>query len=164
MSDPRDLALLIADPSPVEPLGWRIVTESPYAAPDDHSYLRPAERENPDIRANIEAMTYVNARIRWFAEHEDGMYLGYWLGEAGRSVADSPVVQLDNEGQYRLAGRTCAEAFALVDDDDDPTVRGWFATRGVIVPPADDCWARVQGFESPEAVHRRVYKEIRAKL
>jgi hypothetical protein len=59
-------------------------------------------------------------QIRFVAEAMDGSLLGYWVGDPARSVADSPVVVFDNDGQIELAGRTIAESLIGWTDPEDP--------------------------------------------
>lgn len=156
---PPDLALLAEAPEPLSRLGWALVAAAEYDAPDDHSYLRPEELRQPAIAANIKASRAVNACITYFAEHEDHQFLGYWRGTHGLPLSDCPVVLLDNEGQYSLAGRTVAEFILLewnAHPADQEEARRWFRERGIDLPTVAECFARIEGFEDPSAMHWRL--------
>ncbi|MCA9568946.1 MAG: hypothetical protein KC656_13950 [Myxococcales bacterium] len=138
MDYPRDFLAFKAEPGVLEPFGWTWVHGSDEAPWDDHSYLKPAERADPDIAANVRAMTETNALVDWVLVHEDGEYLGYWRGPQGRPSAASPVVMLDNEGQYRIQGDTLGGAVASLYDEDGAELVAWLKARGIDVDP--DCW------------------------
>jgi hypothetical protein len=80
----------------------------------DTSYLSETERANPDIAANVRAIADVCGLIAFVAADDEEQHFGYWRGPNHRKVADSPVVFLDNEGQFDLcAGKTLAEAILV---------------------------------------------------
>ena len=70
----------------------------------DTSYLSDADLQRSDIRANIEAMREICEMTAFIAAHEDGNYYGYWRGPSDRRIADSPIICLDNEGQFSFCG------------------------------------------------------------
>jgi hypothetical protein len=47
--------------------------------------------------------------IAFVGKREDGELVGYWLGPAMQQPIDSPIVELDTEGQFRLKGRNLGE-------------------------------------------------------
>ncbi len=114
----------------------------------DTSYLSDAERKNPDIAANLLAIEEVCRLSAFVAACEDGEYLGYWRGPADRSVAESPLVALDSEGQFRIsAGRTFAEAvLALLGVP--PKLRDWMRSLGIVVP-----WETENDIAWPDEAH-----------
>jgi hypothetical protein len=111
--------------------------------------------EAPVARA-FERMT---TQVRWVAEVFGGELLGYWVGDRGeRRVADAPVVRVDTEGQFELAGRTLAEALLEGTDPDDPDdvndVVMEFRRLGVpcAVDNHDDIYARIDSFDEPNGI------------
>lgn len=58
--------------------------------------------------------------IAFVGSREDGELVGYWLGPENRAATDSPIVELDTEGQFHLRGRNLAEyLLACVHSEDD---------------------------------------------
>src|SRR5262245_16274272 len=47
----------------------------------DTHYLRPEERTDPGIAANIRAMADVSSLIAFVGQEEDGQYFGFWRGQ-----------------------------------------------------------------------------------
>ena len=128
----------------------------------DTSYLSEADRANPDIVANVQAVHDICAWISFVAAYEDGEYYGYWRGPEGRPVAESPTVLLDNEGQFQLcAGRTLAEAL-LARAAAFEEARDWMRSIGIDVPW--DSEADIPWFEDehdPDQLHREAYDRHR---
>lgn len=132
---PNDLAVLL---NHADELGERtgvVLCDSENWAPwADTSYLSEAELKQPEIAANVRAIDEVCAKIAFVAELEDSEYLGYWLGPDDRAVADSPLVILDNEGQFQLcSGSTFAEAILerTYDQASFDELRDWFKSLGI---------------------------------
>jgi hypothetical protein len=65
------------------------------------SSLSQADRQDPDIIANLRAIHEVCRFITFVAE-QNGRYFGYWRGPTHRSVASSPLVVFDNDGLFHL--------------------------------------------------------------
>ncbi len=85
----------------------------------DTSYLDEDDLADPGIRANVQAMTETNERVRWAAEAEGEAAFGYWQTVDGDPVV---VVSLDSEGQYMVVpGRNITEALcaSVAEFDDD---------------------------------------------
>ena len=85
----------------------------------DTSYLDEDDLADPGIRANVQAMTETNERVRWAAEAEGEAAFGYWQAVDGDPVV---VVSLDSEGQYMVVpGRNITEALcaSVAEFDDD---------------------------------------------
>ncbi len=103
----------------------------------DTSYLSAAELANPDISANVKAMAEVCGLIAFAGAEEDGNYFGYWRGPKNRAISKSPLVQLDNEGQfYLLAGTTLAEAILVdktYDEEQFAELRDWLRSIGITI-------------------------------
>jgi hypothetical protein len=112
-------------------------------------------------------------QIAFFGHHEDGDLFGYWLGDAPRSVAESPVIRLDTEGQFSLVGTTASEA-VLSQSSDDPafplerqfkTVRASFEVLGIQNLPVthDEMYARSSPFPDPNEVVDQFIAEEEAR-
>ena len=135
---PADLAILLANRDALnERVGLEMSADPNWEPWSDTSYLSGEELANPDIPANIKAMTEVCKYISFVAATDESEYYGYWRGGDDRVIADSPVVCLDNEGQFELCcGRTFADAILsrnTYDDDDFADFKSWLTSLGVDV-------------------------------
>ena len=92
----------------IDRLELQLVDDPTWHEPSDTSYLSDADRQNPDIAANVEAMAETNRLIAWFGRDAEG-YLGLWRGPKNRSLTEAPVVRLDTEGQYSIVAATVPE-------------------------------------------------------
>jgi hypothetical protein len=80
---------------------------------------RETDGVSPQI---VTAYQKMFAHIAFVGKRDDGELVGYWLGPENRSPSDSPIVELDTEGQFDLQGRNLAEyLLACADSDDDFT-------------------------------------------
>ncbi|MFT4188820.1 MAG: hypothetical protein QM621_09595 [Aeromicrobium sp.] len=112
------------EPTPWSDQGLRFLSGGEEPEVIDQSYLTDADRADPDIMANVEAMAATAELITWVAEDDDSRAIGYWHGPDDAEFEESPIVGLDTEGQFELlAGRTLSEAlcghFASFADDED---------------------------------------------
>src|SRR6266545_3257150 len=89
----------------IDRLELELVDDPAWGEPSDTSYLTDADRDNPDIAANLAAMSETNKLIAWFGRDAEG-YLGLWRGPDGRPLDEAPVVRLDTEGQYSIVAAT----------------------------------------------------------
>jgi hypothetical protein len=73
--------------------------------------------------------------IAFVGKREDGELVGYWLGPENRAASDSPIVELDTEGQFHLIGRNLAEYLlaCVFSDKDFARLRDVLADLGVRV-------------------------------
>lgn len=105
-------------------------------------------------------------QIAFVARTMDSGTLGYWLGEEKRTVAESPVVELDSEGQYNLKGTGVAEYLLQLTDSQDEfaEVRAWLAERGiqVNVESVKEIWAKLRAFNDPNKQSWRYQDEEQA--
>lgn len=113
-------------------------------------------RESDGIPVHIaEAYRKMFEQIAFVAKTEDGALIGYWLGEEARPVAQSPVVELDNEGQFSLKGISIAHYFLEMTDMDSPQefskVKNWLEKFGIPVSVRnhDEIWALTEHFDDP---------------
>jgi hypothetical protein len=135
----------------------------------DHSYLNDEDRANPDIMANVAAMTTVCAHCVFVAQNDDGILFGYWFGPENLPIESAPIVKLDTEGQFELiGGKSLSEA--LVGDrvfDDDAAfakLKGQFGRAGINF--AASSWDELDDPDAPTdpgILHDRCYRENRAK-
>ncbi len=97
-------------------------------------------------------------QVRWIGEILDGSVMGYWVGEHGRHVDESPIVVCDPDGQFELGARTLGEYLLDCTDPEDPEdfteVRDALESLGVrvVVRSHDEIWDRLDGFDDPNAV------------
>jgi hypothetical protein len=109
----------------------------------------------PPVAAAFDRMA---RQVCWVAEVLDGSLIGYWVGERGRSVVDSPIVVCDPDGQFELGARTLAEYLLDCtdpeDDEDFAEVREALSLLGAPVEVGDheSIWNRVDGFDDPNGV------------
>jgi hypothetical protein len=146
---PEDLKLLCAHHEHLHDRFGIILEWRPHWAPWlDTSYLSAAEQQDPDIVANLRATEDVCRLIAFVAASEDSEFIGYWRGPQGRTVAESPLVVLDNEGQFELcAGRTCAEAI-LARAGRFEEMRDWLRSIGIAL-----VWESESDVTWPEDTH-----------
>ena len=65
-----------------EQLELELVDDPAWEEPSDTSYLSETDRANPDIVANVDAMTKTNRLISWFGRDMEG-FVGIWRGPSG---------------------------------------------------------------------------------
>lgn len=131
---PDDLKILLGHAGElIEHTGLELNGEEGWAPWLDTSYLSESDRQNPDIMANVRAIADVCALIAFVASTEDGEYYGYWRGPDRSPLADSPIVRLDNEGQFLIIARTFAEAVLTMtfDDEQFAELSDWLRSLGV---------------------------------
>jgi hypothetical protein len=161
---PDDVQLLLANRKKFsERTGVELNWKKKWAPWLDTSYLRPDELANPDIAANLRAIEEVCGLIAFIAANEDdSIYFGYWRGPRKRSIAKSPVVCLDSEGQFRLlAGSRFAEAILVAttfDPEQFAEMRDWLRSLGIKIR-----WETLEKAkwpkdkDKPDELHRKLY-------
>lgn len=160
---PEDVKVLLAHAEEVaERTGIELNWKKGWAPWLDTSYLSEADRANPDIAANVRAIAEVCGLIAFIAAHEDGEYFGYWRGPGNRAVADSPLVRLDNEGQFSFCGGSSfAEALLAQAGDEEQfdELRNWLAAAGVAVRVSSLKDIRYpKEKSSPDKLHKELYR------
>jgi hypothetical protein len=163
---PADLAILVAHADEfLQQTGIALNWEPGWAPWLDTSYLNEANLANPDIVANVRAMAEVCRLIAFVAAHEDGEYYGYWRGYGQRPVAQSPLVRLDNEGQFSvLVGKTFAEAILGLkyEQEDFSKFRQWLQSIQIVIPATTaEELATVADAQSPAELHQLFYARYR---
>ncbi len=163
---PEDVKALLAHADELlERTGIELNWQKNWAPWSDTSYLSAADRANPDMMANVRAIAEVCGLIAFVAAHEDGEYFGYWRGPSRRPIADSPLVRLDNEGQFYLCGgSTFAEAVLgqTYGDEQFAELRVWLTSLGIAMrrETADDL-AYPKDKPSPDELHKELYYRYR---
>ncbi len=61
-------------------------------------------------------------RRAFVGKRENGELLGYWLGPENHGASDSPIVELDTEGQFHLVGRSGRMHWAYTDERRSPNL------------------------------------------
>jgi hypothetical protein len=129
----------------------------------EHSYLRPEERADPAVAANIRAIADVSSLISFVAQEEDDQWFGFWRGQDRLPIAKCPLVFLDNEGQFNpcvasnfaecVLEHTYGEArFTALGD--------WFRSLGITIPFGDEKSLLVRDW--PERSHeaKKLHEEL----
>jgi hypothetical protein len=128
---PRDLAVLVPYADELDRRsGLRFAFEREWAPWADNSYLTECALSRADVRANIKANEMVFPYVAFFAGSRDGEYLGYWRGPSMRPIARTPLVWLDNEGQYSRLPGTVTVGRAIADNSAE-RVRFWLESLDV---------------------------------
>ncbi|HEY5950035.1 MAG TPA: hypothetical protein VIV40_31285 [Kofleriaceae bacterium] len=147
----------------IDRLELELVDDPAWHEPSDTSYLSETERENPDIAANVEAMTETNKLIAWFGKDAEG-YLGLWRGPNNRSLTEAPVVRLDTEGQYSIVAATVPEYLAIaMPEDEFADTRDALTKAGFKVGfNPDAIWGALDAFnDDPNAYRNELYERNR---
>jgi hypothetical protein len=165
-SVPEDVKLLLAHADElVRRTGIELSGDKDWAPWADTSYLSEADRANPDIMANVRAIGEVCGSIAFIAADEDDEYIGYWRGPGARRIAESPLVCLDNEGQFTICGGSSfAEAVLSRTCGDEPfaDLRDWLRSLGITVrAEAPDDLVYPEGEPSPDELHKEWYYRYR---
>lgn len=158
---PDDLRILLEHREALWNLtGIELNWEPGWAPWRDTSYLTQEDWANPDIAANVEAINSVSNLTAFIAANEDGEYIGYWRGPEGRLISESPLIRLDSEGQFGLAGGGNFAAALLFHEFDQrfDELRAWLLSLGISpLPESPDELVDPQGISSPKHVHEELY-------
>lgn len=146
--------------------GMEINWQKDWAPWSDTSYLNAEDLADPDIVANVRAIAEVCERIAFVAENQEGEYFGYWRGLDQRSIADSPVVYLDNEGSFHVcSGSNLAEAIAgtFYDVEEFLEIKVWLNSIGIAMQAeSEDALATPDCEQTPSEVHQGLYDRYTA--
>ncbi|HYR10563.1 MAG TPA: hypothetical protein VEQ60_22495 [Longimicrobium sp.] len=161
---PPDVTILLAHHRELsQRIGVQLNWDEGWAPWLDTRHLRQEELEDRQVAANIRAGAEICGHIAFIAAHEDGEYYGYWRGVEDRPVSSSPLVRLDNEGQFRLCGgNTFAEALLerTYDEEDFDELKDWLVSLGIPIEAqtiedlADPAVAR-----NPRHLHEELYRQ-----
>lgn len=116
--------------------GMRLVADEDWSPWFDAGALARSIQCDPEGAARIRATAEVARLIAFVAGDEQSQYLGYWRGPTRRKIAMSPLVLLDEAGEFHLCiGSSFAEAIlerAYGTDDFDP-LRDWLRSVGIVI-------------------------------
>ena len=130
----------------------------------DTGYSALKNSANPSIASNIRAISEVCNHIDFVAEHEDSEYYGFWRGLEPQPTAASPVVCLDNEGQFRLllaehSRMLCSSAYGYEEFDE---LKQWMASIGIQVTASTLGDLAEPAIElKPHDLHMQLYRKYR---
>jgi hypothetical protein len=149
---------------PLAALGVKIIEPDRMACLLDHSYLNEADRVNPDMMMNIEAIDEVFKLATFVVELEDDHILGYWHGSENTPISQAPIIKFDNEGQFSVCrGNNLTEAIITetisYQEDKLPEFKAWFAKYqiDIAVTSLADLPER-QVITDPGLIHENAYK------
>ncbi len=117
---------------PLAALGVKIIEPEKIPCLFNHSYLNEAERADPNMMMNIEAINEVFSLATFVVELEDDHLLGYWHDSENIPIAEAPIIKFDNEGQFSVCrGNNLTEAIIAetmdYQEDKFPEFKAWFA-------------------------------------
>lgn len=150
----------------LDQIEFEFIDDPHWSEPSDTSYLSDADRTDPDIMANVEAMDATNKRIAWFGRDQEGGFVGLWRDPENNSLERAPVVRLDNEGQYELVAATVPDYIAVSDMDEeifDATRATLLAVGFKVAASRDEIWEALNGFSDPNAFRHELYNQGRAR-
>ncbi|TVO96836.1 hypothetical protein [Shewanella algae] len=138
----------------------RFPEDEDWAPWEDTSYLNEDDWADPEIVANVKAISDTCKHIAFVAELPYGEYLGYWRGEAKRPIAESPLVKYSNDGCFSLWGTSMLQALhfdmeeALLDKLREIAERaGWQLSQAHL---SDYCESEAP--DSPDEFHQARYQ------
>jgi hypothetical protein len=146
----------------VDRLELQLVDDPAWPEPDT-TYVSDADRDNPDVAANADAMRDTNKLIAWFGKDAEG-YLGLWRGPNERALTEAPVVRLDSEGQYSIVAATVADYLAIaMPEDEFAHTRDTLTKAGFKVGfNPDAIWGALDAFDDdPNAYRNELYEQAR---
>jgi len=110
---------------------------------------REKDGVSPEVDAAYRKMF---EHIAFVGRRNDGELVGYWLGPENRTPSDSPIVELDTEGQFHLLGRNLAEYLlsCVFSENDFAQLRRILADLGLAVAAG----TRSELLESFDALQR----------
>jgi hypothetical protein len=148
----------------LERIEFEFVDDPHWAEPSDTSYLNDADRADPDIMDNVEAMAATNKLIAWFGRDVEG-YVGLWRGPNDLPLHEAQVVRLDSEGQYSIVAATVPDYLAMTADDDAfESSRAELIAAGFSVRTSRKAiWAVIDGEAKPNEFRDALYNEARAR-
>lgn len=98
--------------------------------------LGEAVRSDPGAAAELRARAEVCRHCAFVAGDRAGLYLGYWRGPSYRKIAGSPIVVLDEAGQFHLCASPSFAEAVLERAYAGPgfrELRDWFQSLGIVV-------------------------------
>jgi len=148
--------------------GVHLALEDDWSPWIDTTGLAEAVRSDPDAVADLRARSEVARFCAFVADDRAGRYLGYWRGPSLRKVAGSPLVVLDDAGQFHLcAAQTFAEAVLerAYGREEFQDLRDWFRLIGIPVGWENPGQLTLP-YEKlpPKDLHRQLFERYRRSL
>lgn len=161
---PDDLAqLLLHGDEFLELTGVRLISDADKEPWNDTSYLSAQELESPDIVSNIRAMAETNRLIAFIAIDEEAQYYDYWRGPDQRTIENSPIVFLDNEGQYDainqagLASAVYTQTAHYMETARHTELREFLESIGIQLPALSTSLEWPDGLVTPQEFRETLY-------
>ncbi len=148
--------------------GFRLVLDEVWAPWRDPGAPPEVVHADPAAVANLRATAEVCRLIAFVAEHDDGLYLGYWRGPSHRKAGLSPLVVLDRTGQFHLCvSSTFAESVLerAYGGERFPALRDWFQSLGIPIgweSPSQLTFPHEK--TPPKEMHRQLFERYRRSL
>ncbi len=166
---PEDLRILVHHRDELAArTGMRLVAEEDWSPWLDTGALARSIQSDPEAAARIRATAEVARLIAFVAEDDQGQYLGYWRGPTRRKITRSPLVLLDETGQFHLCvGSSFAEAILerAYGGDDFHSLRDWLGSVGIpITWDTPNQLTFPHERTPPREMHRRLIDEYRRSL
>lgn len=148
--------------------GMRLVADEEWSPWFDANALARSIRSDPEGAARMRATAEVARLIAFVAGDDQGQYLGYWRGPTRRKITMSPLVLLDETGEFHLCiGSSFSEAIlerAYGTDNFDP-LRDWLRSVGIeITWDTPNQLTFPHERTPPREMHRRLIDQYRRSL
>jgi hypothetical protein len=162
-------AIANAGTDPLKAMGVTLLEAGEIHPLLDHSYLNETNRADPDIMANVAAITSTCEHAAFVARNNDDAIFGYWFGPENLDIGTAPIVKLDSEGQFlQLEGLTLSEALlgnhVFEDVEKFAQLKGLFASAGIAISANSwDELAYPSPPTDPAEFHEQRYNENRSK-
>ncbi len=166
---PEDLRILLDHRDELaERSGMRLVADEDWSPWFDAGALERSIRSDPEEAARIRATAEVTRLIAFVAGDDQRQFLGYWRGPTRRRIALSPLVLLDEAGDFHLCvGSSFAEAILerAYGTENFDTLRGWLRSVGI-----DISWDTPNQLTfphermPPKEMQRRLFDQYRSSL
>ncbi|WP_165251304.1 hypothetical protein [Paludisphaera soli] len=104
----------------------------------------------------------MSRQIAFIGREADGGLVGYWLRREGGAVEESPIVVLDNDGQFQCTATTLQDHFVQSANDTEAvaSIRRWFQRRGIETRRSPEAvWEAIGGLPDPNELSWRCQSE-----
>ena len=158
-----------AGANPLKFMGVSLLEPGEAHALLDHSYLNEKDRADPDIMANVAAITSTCEHAAFVARNNDDAIFGYWFGPENVDIGAAPILKLDSEGQFlQLEGLTLSEALlgnhVFEDVEKFAKLKDLFGKVGIAISANSwDELAYPSPPTDPTVFHEERYNENRSK-
>ena len=144
-------------------LEFELIEEGRIEEEISHTYIKPEQRKDKAISANIFAINKVFEYITFFAEAENGMLLGYWHGTENLNILKAPLVSYDTEGQFELySSNRIIEELALrwtcEEEEEYEELQNEFSKCNVKIADIGSNLGNIETKSNPAKMHDELYK------